>query len=281
MGRTRRELLIGTGLVATGGILIVRERGQFESSSPPPSTVQPPALCTTTSRPGVYWNIAATANLDPGYQYYVDALERSLRRRFAGVRKNYFAGPGQPEISPEVTMAYAAGRRWTYVNGKPNPIPQDGRFLQWTSVAAGLYDDQFTQLFAAVRNDRRWDAANPFHFSFHHEQEVTSEGGGRLAGSPQDFQAAFWRVRALMDAAGAHVGAGGNMLMCWTPDWLQFFRNGDTGWSGYPYDASNCDPYDPVRGRPYDLLGCDVYRRSGASFDAPTMWEPVQRWANM
>ena len=273
---TRRRLLIGAGALAGASAAAA-----CEASTQPGSRgqKQPGRLCTTTARPGAFWNVAATANLDPGYAAYVARLEQALGRRFAGIRKNYFPSPGQPQVSPEVSADYRAGRRWVYVNGKPDPIPGDGAHLQWASVSAGAYDSVFMALFRAIRGDRRWSPANPYHYSFHHEQEVEREGGGALAGTPQEYRFAFAHVRALMDAAGAHVGVGGNMLMCWTPSWLQLFHDGDSSWPGYPYDATNCDPSSPAAARPYDLLGCDVYRSRGVGLSADAMWRPVHEWA--
>ena len=272
---TRRKLLISSGMAVAAGAVAVYESDRSAPGGGGGSSAQPPPLCTAVGHPGAFWNVSATANLDRGYADYVDHLEIELGRRFAGIRKNYFPEPGQPEISPEVTADYRSGRRWVYVNGKPDPVPGDGPYLRWSSVAAGAYDSQFRGLFAAVRDDSRWSPANPFHYSFHHEQNVVAENGGARAGTPEEFRAAFAHVRRLMDEAHAHVGAGGNMLMCWTPDWLQLVHDGDTAWAGYPYDATNCDPYDPLGGRPYDLLGCDVYRRSGVTLSAASMWQPV------
>ncbi|MGN6380860.1 MAG: hypothetical protein ACTHNU_18050 [Gaiellales bacterium] len=274
---TRRQLLAAGA--ALGAATLVDACGGSSTSST--TSTEPPPFTSTQKVPGaMFWNVSSTANLDPGYYAYTRNLEAQLGRRFAGIRKNYWPGSGEPEISSEIVVAYAAGRRWTYMNGKPDPQFPDTDALRWASVTAGVYDDQFTRLFEAVKADSRWSAANPFHYSFHHEQNVPSEQGGRIAGAPQDYPTAFRHVRSLMDSTGAHVSKGGNMLMCWTPSWLQVFHDGDVGWQGYPYDASHCDPWSPGDSTPpYDLMGADVYRREGFSFTADDMWTPVHEWA--
>jgi hypothetical protein len=273
---SRRELLAAGVAIGSAALLDACGGSGSKSGTTPP---QPPA-CTPGTRPAMYWNVSSTANLDPGYYPYIRNLESELGRRFAGVRKNYWPSPGEPEISPEIAAAYAAGRHWTYMNGKPDPVPPDTAALRWRSVTSGAYDDQFLRFFETVKRDPRWSAANPFHYSFHHEQEAVSEDGGSVAGAPGDYPPAFRHVRALMDGAGAHVSQGGNMLICWSPDWLQVVNDGNTSWPGYPYDASHCDPWSPGDGAPpYDLMGCDLYRRTGATFTADDMWTPIHEWA--
>ncbi len=253
--------------------------GRSSTPTPTTSVIGPePPICSGPHG-GSFWNTSSTANLDPGYYAYTRRLEAELGRRFAGVRKNYWPGPGEPQVSAEIAAAYAAGRRWTYMNGKPDPRPTDGAVMRWRTVAAGGYDGDLARFFHAIAADARWTSANPFHFSFHHEQYVTAEEGGALAGTPEEYVAAFRHVRDVMDAAGAHVSRGGNMLMCWTPQWLQIARDGDPSWPGYPYDASHCDPAGGGGPPPYDLLGADVYLREGASFTADDMWSPVHEWA--
>jgi hypothetical protein len=275
--RLTRRRLLGAAALAGAAALVDACGGRSSTTS---ITGPEPPPCRPGPAGAIFWNTSSTANLDPGYYGYTRALEQQLGRRFAGIRKNYWPGDGAPEISPEIAAAYAAGRRWTYMNGKPDQRPPDGDVTRWSSVAGGIYDGDFSRLFDAVRRDPRWTADAPFRFSFHHEQNVTAEQGGRLAGTPEDYRAAFRRVRRLMDESGAHVSAGGNMLMCWSPDWLQIARDGDPSWPGYPYDATSCDPAGPGPAHGvYDLLGCDVYRRSGMQFRAEEMWAPVQAWA--
>jgi hypothetical protein len=273
---TRRELMVGG--VALGAAVVLDACG---SSSSPPTSVQPPPFTSTQQAPGaMFWNVSSTANLDPDYYAYTQSLEAKLGRRFAGIRKNYWPDPGLPQISPEIDAAYRMGRRWTYMNGKPNPQAPDTDAMRWATVAAGVYDDVFRRFFEAVKADPRWTTGHPFHYSFHHEQSASSEQGGTIAGPPEDYPPAFRRVRALMDSSGAHVSKGGNMLMCWTPVWLQIFNDGNISWAGYPYDASHCDPWQPGDAAPpYDLMGCDVYRREVDSYTANDQWAPVHEWA--
>jgi hypothetical protein len=271
---SRRDLLAAALTVGAGAL--VEACGGSTTTAPAPE----PPPCMPAKSPAAFWNVSSTANLDPNYDAYIRALESKLGRRFAGIRKNYWPNPGEPQVSPEITAAYAAGRRWTYMNGKPDPMPPDTATLRWRSVTQGVYDDQFAKFFDAVKRDRRWSHQNPFHYSFHHEQEVTSEDGGPLAGHPEDYPPAFRHVRALMDSTGAHVSQGGNMLMCWSPDWQQLFNDGNTSWHRYPYDASHCDPWSPGdTSPPYDLMGGDVYRPPGAGLAADEMWTPIYDWS--
>ena len=266
-----RRAVLERGAALTGVALLAA----CGSAGSRPTEPGPPPW-HSSNHAGVFWGVQTSAARDRGYPAYIAALERKLGRRFAAVRQNYWPGDGRPQVSRQIDAAYAAGRRWTYVNGKPRPHVPDAGVMRWSSVAAGAYDADFAALFGAIRADPRWSAANPFHYSFHHEQEVRAQGGGAEAGTPAEFRAAFRRVRGVMDAAGAHVTSGGNMLMCWTPDARQLSEDGNRSWPGYPFDATNCDPHSP-HGTPYDLIGCDVYRRSTEA--AAALWAPLRRWA--
>jgi hypothetical protein len=263
----RGAALAGAALLAACG-----------STGSRPTAAGPPPWRSTVHT-GVFWGVQTSAARDQDYAAYVTALERKLGRRFAAVRQNYWPSGGRSQVSRQIDAAYAAGRRWTYVNGKPKPHAPDAGLMRWASVAGGAYDADFAALFRAIRDDPRWSAANPFHYSFHHEQEVRAQGGGALAGTPAEFRAAFRQVRRLMDTAGAHVSSGGNMRLCWTPDARQLSEDGNRAWPGYPYDATNCDPHSAAGGTPYDLIGCDVYRRSTER--AAALWAPLHRWAKM
>jgi hypothetical protein len=269
-GFNRRALLAAGGIAVAAAAVGVYEH---RSSSSPTTTTTPPF---GPSRGPVFWNVAATGKLDRGYTQYLDRLQEEMGRSFAGIRVNYWPSPGQPQISPQIDEAYSAGRRWIYQNSKPDP-PQDPQGqIQWSSISQGGYNTELEQFFDNVKNDSRWTAQNPFHFSFAHEQNIVWEGGGPPAGSPADYGAAFRQVRNVMDSVGAHVSKGGNMLMCWTPSWHQVYYNNDPSWSGQPYNATNCDPFDAATGdRPYDILGCDVYRLPNNTLPARAIWTPI------
>lgn len=117
------------------------------------------------------------------------ALESELGRQLAIVRRySYWDNP-----PPDSAQLWAAqGGRIPYISwhaysaGGHNVIP-------WASIARGDYDAfilQVGQKLAAF--------GYPIYFSFHHEPENDPANG-----TPADFQAAFTRVRSVMDSAGA------------------------------------------------------------------------------
>src|SRR5690349_4263744 len=152
------------------------------------------------------WGIGDTYTLDSNFATYCAQLEGELGREFAGFRLN---GGFQKATSDfnEMHRMITAGRRWTYVNGKPSGTVSG----YWKAIAAGTYDSALNQFIQRVLSDPSWTNADPMRFSFHHEQYVKAEGGGIAAGTAQDFIAAYRHVRGLVDQAGAHVSAGGNI----------------------------------------------------------------------
>jgi hypothetical protein len=166
------------------------------------------------------------------------------KRPFGGFRNNgWFTGDPRnagTTWDPDVNNAYAAGRKFTYVNDSLVPNAQDGTV--WGKVASGTYDDWFKAAFAIVAADSRWTSTNPFHYSYHHEQSVTSEGGGNLAGTPEDYVNAFHRVAYLLWQNGSwHASQGGNIVLCCIADGSQFVASGvyGSGKSSYPVELTN------------------------------------------
>ena len=229
-----------------------------------------------TSSGSIIWGIGDTYTLDANFAAYCDQLEADFGRGFAGFRLN---GGFQRAASDfeEMHRMVAAGRRWTYVNGKPTATIVTG---YWQAIAAGQYDTALNAFIQRVRTDPTWTSANPMHFSFHHEQYVKAEGGGIAAGTAQDFIAAYRYVRSLLDQAGAHVSQGGNMLMCWTPHWRQYYQDPVFGVGGgttavKPFVVSLCDPGADC----YDMLGVDMYNQANCTFTAAGQWTPVHDFA--
>jgi hypothetical protein len=229
--------------------------------------------------------IDSTANLDASYYGYIDGpsgLVSKLGRNYAGIRKNY-RPDDTPTISPEITYAVLHRRPWIYQNGKPNPIPPDtltsGTY--WRSIATGNYDTIFNHFFATVRGDTRWSAANPFHYSWHHEQTTLADPpSGKLAGSAADYIAAHRHVYALLVSSGAHISVGGNMKLCLVPNIIQVMRDpvygtGLPSSAVAPYVISKIDPGPAY----YDHAGADVYLKEGGSETPADQYAPLHTWA--
>jgi hypothetical protein len=223
------------------------------------------------------WGIGDTYNLDKNFATYCDQLEVELGRPFAGLRLNGGFTKQSADFN-EIHRMVNAGRHWTYVNGKPAGTATG----YWQAIVAGQYDVPLNAFIALVQSDPTWTTAQPLHFSFHHEQYVKAEGGGFAAGTAQDFIAAFQHVRSLVDQAGAHISQGGNILMCWTPHWRQFYHDPVYGVGGgttavKPYVVTLCDPGPAY----YDLIGVDMYNQANYSFTAVGQWTPVQAYASV
>ena len=223
----------------------------------------------------IIWGIGDTYTLDKNFATYCNQLEADFGRGFAGFRLNGGFQKTNADFT-EMHRMFAAGRRWTYVNGKPTGTTTG----YWQAITAGQYDAALNSFIQRVLTDPTWTTALPMHFSFHHEQYVKAEGGGVAAGTAQDFIAAFRHVRSLIDAANAHVSQGGNMLMCWTPHWRQYYQDPIWGVGGgtaavKPYVVSLCDPGADC----YDMLGVDMYNQANYNYTAAGQWIPVQAFA--
>ena len=232
---SRRSLLAraaaATAVVAGGAVL--RRQGVAEA---------------VVRRPSCIWGCAAELG-------YAD-LEAAIGRTFAGNRLNAAFDYTMPD--PRLLATYDAGAHWTYhncnsqrwkdgvVDGVKEPVP-------WASVAAGEMDVWLAAQAAGIRDNPRWTAANPYHFSFHHEQSVATDNqtGGGGAGTPGEYIAAFRHVRAVFDGAGATVTHGGNVAFCFVPTITQYHGK-VPGW-GVP----DLDPGPAY----YELLGVDAYNR--------------------
>ena len=222
------------------------------------------------------WGIGDMYSLDgSAFAPYCDQLEVKLGRPFAGFRLNGGFQKTSADFA-EMHRMIAAGRKWTYLNGKPSGTVTG----YWQAVAAGTYDSAINAVIQRIKADPSWTTSNPMHFSFHHEQYVKAEGGSIAAGTAQDFIAAYRHVRGLVDAASAHVNQGGNMLMCFSPHWRQYYHDPIYGIGGgttavKPFVVSLCDPGNQY----YDLLGVDVYNQAQYSFTAAAQWKPVNAFA--
>lgn len=224
--------------------------------------------CTPTpAGASVIWGIHSTANLDPDHWTYIAQLEQKLGRPFAGFRKNGFTND-----LAEARQNVDQDHRWTYVNGKPRSTSQKGRY--WLDVANGRYDTAFRGFFTTVRDDARWTATNPFHYSFHHEQQSTAEGGGAIAGTASDYVKAYRHVSTL----GRGI-LGAKLVMCWVPLWTQIYYDG-TGKGQPAYYASKLWP----GGAYVDLVGADIYNQAssngtGLQYTAAQQWGSVHNFA--
>jgi hypothetical protein len=237
-----------------------------------------PGRVRADATPGTcVWGIGDTYRLDANFATYCVQLETLLGRGFAGFRLS----GGYQKTNADFTEMHRMvndGRRYTYLNGKPSGTVTG----YWQAVAAGQYDAPINTLFARILADSTWSTTNPVHFSFHHEQYVKAEGGGIAAGTAQDFIAAYQHVRSLLDQANAHVSQGGNILMCFTPHWRQYYHDPIYGVGGgttavRPFVVSLCDPGSDY----YDMLGVDMYNQGQYSFTAAGQWTPVNAFATV
>jgi hypothetical protein len=263
---TRRAViggaLVGGAAVAVGGKYLVDAFSDASTS-------------------GCVWAVQVNDNLSigggsPTYWTYVPALETKLGRKFAGWRRNGITGT---DDYTAYKKAYDRGWHWSYANGKWDTGSATNL---WRDTAAGRWDSFYSAYFQKIKADTRWTAANPFHFSFHHEQYVKSELGGIGAGTAAQYIAAFRHVRGLMDAASAHVSKGGNMLMTWVPHWRQFY--GDPVYGSWkptsavaPFVVTKLYPGDDV----VDKVGVDLYHggRVSTSITAAKQWTPVHAFS--
>ena len=256
--RMSRRDLLATG--AAGAVLLAR----------------PIPARAGTAAGSCIWGIGDVYRLDSTFATYCDHLETLLGRRFAGFRLNGGYTRTRADFT-EMHRMISAGRRFTYLNGKP-PGTVTG---YWQAVAAGTYDSAINAVITRILADALWTPTNPMHFSFHHEQYVKAEGGGVSAGTAQDFIAAYRHVRGLLDHANAHVSQGGNMLMCFSPHWRQYYHDPIYGIGGgttavQPFVVSLCDPGSQY----YDILGVDMYNQAQYSFTAAAQWKPVAAFAS-
>lgn len=220
--------------------------------------------------------VSNTYNLDSGYDNYVTALEGKLGRTFAGFRMN--GGFTRSGDWPEMDKWVSAGRTWTYVNGKPDGTVSG----YWKAVAAGKMDGAFHTFMQKVVSDGRWSPARPFHYSFHHEQSVSAEGGGSQAGSAADYAAAWNHVMGLVRSANAHVSQGGPFKSCWVPHWLQVSRDSK-------YAVTSNKPSAAVVGllaskiasgldkSLLDIVGADIYVTTSQNTGANEQWTPLHK----
>ena len=253
---SRRELLAAG---AAGAMLLAR----------------PMVARADTAAGSCIWGIGDMYALDSTFATYCDHLETLLGRKFAGFRLN----GGFQKTSADFTEMHRminAGRRYTYMNGKPSGTVTG----YWQAVAGGVYDSKINAVIKTILADPSWTSTNPMHFSFHHEQYVKAEGGGISAGTAQDFIAAYRHVRSLLDQANAHVSQGGNMVMCFSPHWRQYYHDPIYGIGGgttavQPFVVSLCDPGSQY----YDMLGVDMYNQAQYSFTAAAQWNPVAAFA--
>lgn len=218
------------------------------------------ATYADASTGSVYFGLGA----DSVTSAYAESLETKLGREFACFRWN--GTDPTPQAVASYNRCFDAGWHWGYANGKPSPA--SGSYVgYWKDTANGVYDSFWNNYFLTVKADTRWTATNPLHFSFHHEQNVDSEGGGLKNGTPADFKAAFRHVMGLMMANHAHASQGGNMLRCWTPHWLQITSSSNPFYKCNPGVAN------------FDLLGCDIYNTKDNSYTADQQWTPVHNYA--
>jgi hypothetical protein len=262
-----------TGGLGCGGVLT--RRGFISLGAAGLVLLARPGRSLADSAGSCIWGIGDTYAQDSSFATYCTQLEGELGREFAGFRLNGGFQKSKSDFN-EMHRMITAGRRWTYLNGKPTGTPTG----YWQAVAAGTYDTALNQFIQRVMSDPSWTNSDPMCFSFHHEQYVQSEGGGTPAGTAQDFIAAYRHVRGLVDAAGAHVSAGGNMLMCFTPHWRQFYQDPVYGVGGgtaavRPFVVSLCDPGAAY----YDIVGVDMYNETQYSFTAAAQWTPVNNFA--
>lgn len=236
------------------------------------------ASSASAATPGAIWGVQVNDNLpigggSPSYWPYVASLQTKLGRPFAGWRRNGVTGA---DDLAAYRKAYDGGWHWSYANGKT----QTGTGKLWVDTAAGKYDSFYKNYFDTIKADPRWTTANPFHYSFHHEQYVISEGGGLQAGTAADYIAAFRHVRAIMDAENANVAEGGNMLMVWVPHVNQFYMDPVYGShtaskAVAPFVVSKLYPGDLY----VDEIGADIYRRHTSTTSAAAQWTPVHKFA--
>lgn len=266
---TRRAVITGAivgGAVAVGGKVLIDQ-------------------LRATSSTGCVWAVQVNDNLPIGgdrssYWPYVSELEQKLGRAFAGWRRNGITGSDDLAV---YRRAYDRGWHWSYANGKIQPSDSSGNPIAarfWYDTAAGKYDSFYRMFFKSIKADPRWTEANPFHFSFHHEQYVKSEGGGIGAGSAPEYIAAFRRVAGIMDAEAAHASKGGNMLRAWVPHWRQYwgdpiYGSGNASSAVAPLVVSKVYPGSDV----VDKIGSDIALEPAQTYSASSQWKPVHDFA--
>ena len=253
---SRRELLAAG---AAGAMLLAR----------------PIVARADTAAGSCIWGIGDVYALDANFATYCDQLETLLGRRFAGFRLS----GGFKRTSADFTEMHrmiSAGRRYTYLNGKPSGTVTG----YWQAVAGGVYDSAINTLIKRILADPSWTSTNPLHFSFHHEQYVKAEGGSIAAGTAQDFIAAYRHVRSLVGQANAHVFSRGQHGHVLHPALAPVLPRPVYGIGGgttavQPFVVSLCDPGSQY----YDMLGVDMYNQAQYSFTAAAQWNPVAAFA--
>src|SRR5437763_16999637 len=104
----------------------------------------------------VIWGIGDTYRLDSNFAAYCEQLETDFGRRFAGFRLSGGFSRQSADFT-EMHRMINAGRRWTYVNGKPSGTVSG----YWQATAAGQYDAALNQFIQRVLNDPSWNASQP------------------------------------------------------------------------------------------------------------------------
>lgn len=164
------------------------------------------------------------------------ANEQKLGTRFAVVR--YYNRWGLPERPMEKLVAE------TRLVVSSHGAPAGG----WTRVASGAEDRTVVAL-----ADRYRSYGTQVVFVFHHEphDEATDVKGGNL-GTAAEYRSAWRRIRRIFVARGAHISAGGGVLLGYSA--IDFWAlKGTPG--GSPGSGDTMYPGDDV----VDVLAHDAY----------------------
>ena len=193
----------------------------------------------------------------------VDSMQVALGRPFAGYRVNWVMGKPFPPHA--LQNAIDLGMKLTFHNACSD---WNGLPVLWKDIAAGTKDADISAAAKAIMADSRWSVDRPYNFSFHHEMSTgitTNNHSNSYYGTAADYIAAFRRVRALFEDAGAIVRQGGPVRFCYTP------------LLSHVHGAPNCarhnlaDETDPGPEH-YEMVGYDYYNHKTAS---GTLQEPA------
>lgn len=160
------------------------------------------------------------------------SLEQRLGRQFDIVSRYYGWGQMLPD---DWDRRWYAGRRLLLLDLRARNFAT-GEYASWRSIAAGRHDAYLTRLGHRLR-----DLGGKVFFSFNQEPEQELEKGTHIAGTPEDFVAAYRHIHDVFTRAGAT-----NVVWVW---WIMGYL-GHTHWYPrlYPGDRYvdwiSYDPYD-------------------------------------
>jgi hypothetical protein len=194
-----------------------------------------------------FWGISNNGGAVPSESSRRATLESQLGK-FNSMRRNLHFGHKFP--LDDISLAqqgYMVYRNQDSVNKLTNP----DTLFAFADIAKGLKDSYLKAGFAAIAASGQYSVANPYLFSYHHEQQVNESWQPRPPGTPADFIAAVKHVRQLLDDGGYSLHLGGDIALVFNTLQSQWLNPALTWY------IEKCDAGPDV----VDVYGGDYYNK--------------------